>query len=121
MTDGFVHFDGRRTEVIKTGGINVSPAEIEVQISSHPAVKLARAVGVADDIRDEIVVLCVETQDGRSASEEDITSFLRDRLASYKVPRRVLFFGPDEIPVNRSGTKVRDDALRALATERLNR
>ena len=46
---------------------------------------------------------------------------LVDRIASYKVPRRVLFFERDEIPLNRAGTKVGDDALIALANERMSR
>ena len=119
--EGFVYFGGRRTEMIRTAGANVSPAEIEVQLQAHAAVKLARAVGVPDDVRDEIVVLCVELQAGGSATEDELTSFLAERIAGYKVPRHVLFFGPHEIPLNPSGTKVRDDALIALAKERLAR
>ena len=42
-------------------------------------------------------------------------------MASYKVPRRVLFFAEDEIPMNGSGTKVRDDALLAVVQERMSR
>ena len=62
---GYVYWAGRGTEMIKTGGANVSPAEIEVQLQAYAPVKLARVVGVPDERRDEIVVLCVELQEQR--------------------------------------------------------
>jgi acyl-CoA synthetase (AMP-forming)/AMP-acid ligase II len=117
--DGYVYWSGRRTEMIKTAGANVSPAEIEVQLHAYEPVKLARVIGVPDERRDEIAVLCVELKDGATATEDDIQAFLRERLASYKVPKRVLFFGDDEIPMNRSGTKVQHEQLLAVVQERL--
>lgn len=119
--DGFVYWSGRRTEMIKTAGANVSPAEIEVQMQAFEPVKLSRAVGIPDDERDEAVVLCVELKDGASATEDDVKAFLRERLAGYKVPRRVLFFAPGEIPMNGSGTKVKEPALTAAAQTKLDR
>jgi acyl-CoA synthetase (AMP-forming)/AMP-acid ligase II len=118
--DGLVYWGGRRTEMIKTGGANVSPTEIEVQLQAFEPVKLSRAVGIPDDEREEIVVLCVELKEGATATEAEVQAFLRERLASYKVPRRVLFFA-DGIPLNRSGTKVRDEGLIATVRERLGR
>ena len=106
--------------MIKTAGANVSPAEIEVQLQAYAPVKLARVVGIPDERRDEIVVLCVELQERAVATEGDITSFLRERLASYKVPKRVLIFAEDEIPMNGSGTKVQDEQLLAVVRERLS-
>ena len=117
--DGFVHWEGRRTEMIKTGGANVSPAELEVQLRACAPVKLARIVGVPDPRLDQLVVACITLKDGVEADEADIQSFLRERVASYKVPKRVLFFADGEIPMTSSDTKVRDDALVALVTERL--
>jgi fatty-acyl-CoA synthase len=117
--DGYVHFNGRRTEMIKTGGANVSPAELEVQLRACPPVKLARVVGVPDERLEEIVVLCVVLKEGVDASEEDIRAFLRERVAAYKVPKRVLFFADGEIPMTSSETKVRDEALLALVQARL--
>ena len=119
--DGNVTFGGRRSEMIRTAGANVSPAEIEVALHPFAPIKLARAVGVPDERRDEMVVLCVELQRDAVATEEEIRSFLREHLANYKVPARILFFDQDEIPMNHSGTKVRDQRLLAAAQERLNR
>lgn len=117
--DGLVYFSGRRTEMIKTGGANVSPAEIEVQLRACEPVKLARVVGVDDERRDQIVVLCVELKENAGATEDEIKQFLGERLASYKVPKRVLFFAEGEIPMTTSGTKVKQGDLLALVTRRL--
>jgi fatty-acyl-CoA synthase len=117
--DGFVHWEGRRTEMIKTGGANVSPAELEVQLRACPPVKLARIIGVPDPRLDQIVVACITLKDGADATEDDIRAFLKERVAAYKVPKRVLFFDDGDIPMTTSDTKVRDDALLALVRDRL--
>jgi acyl-CoA synthetase (AMP-forming)/AMP-acid ligase II len=119
--DGLVYWGGRRAEMIKTGGANVSPAEIEVQLQAFEPVKLSRAVGIPDDERGEIVVVCVELKEGATATEAEVQAFLRDRLAGYKVPTRVLFFADGGIPLNRSGTKVKDEGLIATVVQRLGR
>jgi fatty-acyl-CoA synthase len=118
--EGYVHFTGRRTEMIKTGGANVSPAELEVQLRACPPVKLARVLGVPDPRLDQVVVACITLKDGATADESDIQAFLRARVAPYKVPKRVLFFADGEIPMTTSDTKVRDDALLALVRQRLD-
>jgi acyl-CoA synthetase (AMP-forming)/AMP-acid ligase II len=118
--DGFVHYEGRRTEMIKTGGANVSPAEIEVQLRACPPVKLSRVVGVPDPRLDQIVVACLVLKDGAEATEDDIRRFLKERVATYKVPKRVLFFDDGEIPMTSSDTKVLDDDLVALVRQRLD-
>jgi acyl-CoA synthetase (AMP-forming)/AMP-acid ligase II len=119
--DGFVHFTGRRTEMIKTGGANVSPAELEVQLRACEPVKLARVVGVPDPRLDQIVVLAVTLKEGAEASEDDIRGFLRERVAAYKIPKKVLFFDDGEIPMTSSETKVRDPELLALVEAKLKR
>jgi acyl-CoA synthetase (AMP-forming)/AMP-acid ligase II len=118
--DGGVHWSGRRNEVIRTGGAMVSPAEIEVALRAYPPVKLARVIGMPDERLDQIAVLCVELRDGATEGAGDITGFLRERVASYKVPKKVLFFEPGEIPLTASATKVRDDDLRILVAAKLD-
>ena len=117
--DGFVHFEGRRTEMIKTGGANVSPAELEVQLRACAPVKLSRVIGVPNDRLDQVVVACIVLKEGSGATEDDIRSFLRERVAAYKVPKRVLFFDDGEVPMTSSATKVRDEALLAAVHARL--
>jgi len=117
--DGNVHWSGRRTEMIKTGGANVSPAEVEVALRACPPVKLSRVVGVPDQRLDEVVVACIVLRDGEHATVDDVRSFLRERLAAYKVPKHVLFFDSEEMPMTSSEAKVRDDALLELVRDRL--
>ncbi|HEX6422616.1 MAG TPA: class I adenylate-forming enzyme family protein [Acidimicrobiales bacterium] len=117
--DGNVHWSGRRTEMIKTAGANVSPAEVEVALRACPPVKLSRVLGVPDDRLDQAVVACIVLRDGETATADDVRAFLRQRIAAYKVPRHVLFFGDHEMPMTGSATKVRDDALLELVYQRL--
>ncbi len=117
--DGNVHWSGRKTEMIKTGGANVSPAEVEVALRAFRPVKLSRVVGVPDARLDELVVACIVLRDGAHATADEVKDFLRQRLAAYKVPKRVLFFAPDEMPMTSSEAKVRDDALLELVRARL--
>ncbi len=116
--DGAVHWSGRRDEVIKTAGALVSPAEIEVALRAYPPVQLARVLGVPDERLGQIAVLCVELRDGSTETAADVQGFLRERVAAYKVPKRVEFFAAGEIPLTASRTKVRDDELRALLDAR---
>src|SRR3546814_17200632 len=88
---GEVHFEGRRTEMIKTGGANVSPADIEVALRACEPVKLSRVVGVDDHRHAQIGVACLAFKVGAEATAADIRSFLRARWSSYRVRRHLLF------------------------------
>jgi fatty-acyl-CoA synthase len=116
---GILHYSGRLTEMIKTAGANVSPAEIEVQLRAFEPVKLSRVLGVADERLGQIVVVCIVCKDGRTTTPDEVRAFLRGRIAAYKVPRRVLFLTEDEMPMTGSDTKVRDDALAEIVLQRL--
>jgi fatty-acyl-CoA synthase len=105
--------------MIKTGGANVSPAEIEVQMRACPDVRLARVLGIPDERLEQIAVLCVELTEGADTDADSLRAFLRQRLAAYKVPKQVLIFEGGQIPLTASGTKVRDDELRRLVMTRL--
>ena len=109
--DGEVHWTGRRTEMIKTAGANVSPAELEFALRACPAVRRARVIGLPDERLGEVVTLCVEPADGVTTSEAELKAFLAERVAKYKVPRVVLFFAAGELPTTASDAKIRDDEL----------
>jgi fatty-acyl-CoA synthase len=115
---GRLFWEGRLTDIIKTGGANVSPREIDELLASHPAVKLVQTVGVPHDTLGEMVVSCIVPHEGAVLAEEAIRDFARERLASYKVPRRVLFVREDELAMTGSD-KVKADALRELAAKRI--
>src|SRR5262249_36582754 len=89
-TDGYVWITGRKKEMIIVGGENVYPREIEAVMEEHPAVAEAAVVGQRNPTRGETVVAFVSCKEGATASEIELREFCRDRLANYKVPRRVI-------------------------------
>ena len=113
--DDRVRFRGRLKELIKTGGANVAPLEVEAILMSHPAVKQAFVVGVPDRARGEVGVAAVELREGATATAEALTAFCRERLASYKVPARIVFRKAEEFPRTATG-KVQKPRLREELT-----
>jgi fatty-acyl-CoA synthase len=116
--DGTFHWTGRTSDMIKTGGANVSPVEIETELLRHPGLKTSVAVGVPHETLGEMVVVCAIPHDRAVVDEENVREFLRGRIASYKIPRRVLFFREDELSLT-GNQKIRTEDLRALASARL--
>jgi acyl-CoA synthetase (AMP-forming)/AMP-acid ligase II len=84
-------FLGRLKEMLKVGGENVAPAEIEAFVGTHPAVKLVQAVGIPDSRLDEVPAIFVELKPGATATEQELIDYCRGRIASYRVPRHVRF------------------------------
>jgi len=115
---GQLIWEGRLTDVIKTGGANVSPKEIDEVLATHPSVRLVQTVGVPHETLGEMVVSCVVPHEGVALDEATIRDFAKRRLASYKTPRRVLFFREEELAKTGSD-KVKAGALRDLAAARL--
>jgi acyl-CoA synthetase (AMP-forming)/AMP-acid ligase II len=116
--EGWLHWSGRLSNLIKTGGANVSPVEIESALAGHPALKLAVPVGVEHPTLGEAIVLCAVPVEGASVDEAAIRGFLRERLSAYKVPKRVLAFRADELAYT-ANQKVQVEPLKALALARL--
>lgn len=117
--EGYLHWTGRIDDLIKTGGANVSPVEIERALDAFSALRAARAVAVPHPTLGQAIVLCAVRADGSSVDEDDVRAFLRQRLSAYKLPRRVLFFGPGELELT-SNQKIRVGPLRAAALARLS-
>jgi fatty-acyl-CoA synthase len=115
---GRLYWQGRLTDIIKTGGANVSPREVDEALIAHPGVKVAQTVGVPHETLGEAVVACVVPHDGVILDTDQLLAFLRQRLASYKVPRHVLFFREDEVAVT-GNAKIKAGELRELAAKRL--
>jgi len=115
---GRLHWEGRLNDIIKTGGANVSPLEIDLVIREHPDVKIVQTVGVPDELLGELVVSCVVPREGATPEEASIKAFAREKLAAFKVPRRVILV--DETDLQTTGSaKIKTADLRKLATERL--
>jgi fatty-acyl-CoA synthase len=115
---GRLFWEGRLTDIIKTGGANVSPVEIDTVIKDCPGVRVTQTVGVPHDTLGELVVACIVPDEGAKLDEETVRNFARQKLASYKVPRRVLFFAEGDLQLTGSA-KVRTGDLRNLVVKRL--
>ena len=116
--EGYLHWTGRLSNLIKTGGANVSPVEIEATLAKHPALKVAIPVGIGHPTLGEVVVLCAVPVEGAEPDEDEIRAFVRSKLAAYKVPKRVLFFRESELSYT-SNQKVQVAPLKEAALRRL--
>ncbi|MEU1993637.1 class I adenylate-forming enzyme family protein [Nocardia gamkensis] len=113
-----LYWEGRLTDIIKTGGANVSPLEVDEALAGFPGVKVARTVGVPHETLGEVVVTCVVPHAHATVDADAVRAFLRERLASYKVPRQVLLFAEEDIALTGSA-KIKSSDLRQLAAKRL--
>jgi len=100
---GRLYFRGRIKEMIKTGGINVAPVEVEETLMAHPAVKLACVTGVPDARRDEVIAALVVCESGQTVAEADLLAHCRRALAAYKIPRLVKFVNEADLPLTVTG------------------
>ncbi len=117
--DGNLHWTGRLSGLIKTGGANVSPVELERVLAAYPGLRVSAAVGVPHPTLGEVLVLCAVAIAGAPTPDEAaIQAFVRERLAPYKVPRRVLLFSEQHF-VFTANQKVQLAPLREAALQRL--
>jgi acyl-CoA synthetase (AMP-forming)/AMP-acid ligase II len=103
LRDGLLYFTGRLTEMIKTGGANVSPREVELAVMSLPGVQAAFVVGLPDASRGELVGCLVCPEEGHGLDADAITAGLADIMSSYKIPRRIMVLPYDQAPWLASG------------------
>ncbi|HEX2137010.1 MAG TPA: AMP-binding protein [Microvirga sp.] len=108
--DGYLYFRGRIKEMIKTGGINVAPAEVEEILAAQPGVQLAYVIGVPDPVRDEIIGAVIVPAPGASVTESDLLESCRKQLAAYKMPRVFRFVAEKDLPLTTTG-KVQKNRL----------
>jgi fatty-acyl-CoA synthase len=115
-SDGHLRFMGRYKDMLKIGGENVDPLEVESYLLSHPAIHAAAVVGLPDARLSEVAVAFIRLHAGQTLSEQEVANHCRGKIASYKVPRYVLFV--DEFPMTGSGkvqkVKLREEARRRL-------
>jgi fatty-acyl-CoA synthase len=116
--NGHLHWHGRLNDIIKTGGANVSPQEIDFTIAKCPGVKIVATVGIPHDTLGELVVSCIVREPGSTLDEAAVRAFAAQSLSAYKVPRRVLFIEEREILLSTSN-KVKTAELRELVAQRL--
>ncbi len=99
--DRYIRITGRLKEIINRGGEKISPREVDEVLLDHPAVAQAVTFAIPHAKLGEDVAAALVLKDGAEATERDIRAFAAERLASMKVPRKILFL--DEIPKGATG------------------
>lgn len=117
--EGYLKFVGRLKDIIRVGGENVDPIEVEQFLNSVPGVSQARVVGVPDSRLGEVVAAFIQLDRGASLTKEEVIQACRGQLASFKIPRHVFFV--DEFPMTPTGKiqkfKLRDMAMESIQSE----
>jgi fatty-acyl-CoA synthase len=122
LPDGCLRFLGRYKDMLKVGGENVDPMETEGLLLEHPDVQQVAVVGLPDERLGEVAVAYIECRAGAAIGVEDVLSHCRGKVASFKLPRHVVFV--EAFPMTESGkikkTELREDAKkRFVASGRL--
>ena len=98
---GYLRITDRKKDMFIVGGFNVYPAEIERVLATHDAIAQSAVVGAPDERLGETGVAYVVVRPGASLSSAEIIAFCRERMANFKVPRRVELV--DALPMNATG------------------
>lgn len=104
---GYLHYMGRKRELIKSGMENVYPVEVETVLAAHPAVGEVAVIGVPDEKWDEAVTAIVALKTEGAATAEELIQFCKERIASYKKPKYVHFV--DGLPRDGAGQVARQE------------
>jgi fatty-acyl-CoA synthase len=118
--DGYVHFSQRLKEMIKTGGINVSPADIEGKLQTLPGLEASYAFPIESPEKGEVVGAALVPSTGQELRDADILEHFEKNLPGYKRPSAVLVIPAEKVPMTGSG-KVQKVNLRAFLLERLGK
>ncbi|MVF13532.1 acyl--CoA ligase [Ketobacter sp. MCCC 1A13808] len=116
--NGRLFWEGRLNDIIKTGGANVSPEEVDSIIAKFPGIKRSQTVGVEHDTLGEMVVSCIVALEGVSIDTQELSAFLKQKLASFKLPRKVLSFAESDFAMT-GNEKAKAKEIKAAATHRL--
>ncbi|MCZ6463523.1 MAG: fatty acid--CoA ligase family protein, partial [Proteobacteria bacterium] len=118
--EGVLFFKGRLGDLIKTGGANVTPREVEVVLEGVTEVKEAYVLGVPDPVRGQNVAAVVVLKDGAVKTEDELRAHVKSQLSAYKVPRHVFFTSHDDLPFTDTG-KIDKRRLEGQLVEKLER
>jgi len=111
--DGYLYIVGRKKDVIIRGGNNIHAQDVETVLHDHPGVVEAAVVGVPHEVLGEDVAAVVVLAPGAPCTPEDLREFCAERLADYKVPRRIEVV--DELPRNATGKVLKGELRSALS------
>jgi len=115
--NGVLFFKGRIGEMIKTGGANVTPREVEVLIDAQPEVQASFVVGLPDPVRGQNVAAVVVLNAGAKISVEELKKRLKDELSAYKVPKYFFFREKSTLPFTDSGKIIKKKLIEMLVAE----
>ena len=110
--DGFFYITGRSKDMIISGGVNIYPAEIEMELLDHPAIAEVSVIAMADEKWGEVPVAFVALRPAARASEHELIEFLRPRINKIKLPRQVIFV--EALPRNAYGKVLKLDLQERL-------
>lgn len=116
--EGRMFWEGRLNDIIKTGGANVSPEEVDSIIAKFPGIKRSQTVGVEHETLGEMVVACVVPMADSVVEPDALVTFLKQKLASFKLPRKVLIFTEAEFALT-GNEKAKAKEIKAEAFKRL--
>mgnify|MGYP002818229632 FL=1 len=116
--DGYLYITDRKKDMLLVNGINVYPRELEEVIYQFDGVKETAVIGINDPRKGDLVVACVAAIEGATIEDAALLAFLKDKLAAYKMPRRVIQM--ESLPRNATG-KILKTKLREIAVEKYAR
>jgi fatty-acyl-CoA synthase len=103
--------------MVKTGGINVAPLEVEEVLLGHASVEQAYVIGLPDPRLEEVLAAAVVLKDGCEVSGDELRAFCKKALAAFKVPRHVRILQRADLPVTATGKVQKFRLQEALAGE----
>ena len=116
--DGYLYITDRKKDMLLVNGINVYPRELEEVIYQFDGIKEAAVIGVNDPRKGDLVVACVAPNEGADIDDSMLLGFLKDKLAAYKLPRKVMQM--EALPRNATG-KILKTKLREIAAKQYGR
>ena len=111
--EGFIYIVGRKVEMIISSGENIYPAEVERVIHALPEVREAAVVGMPDRKKGEVVAAFVLLKDGAQLTEEALLAAIRDRIALFKLPKKIVFV--EDFPRNSAGKILKKELKERLS------
>ncbi|MDP4128291.1 MAG: AMP-binding protein, partial [Bacillota bacterium] len=99
--DGYIFIVDRKKDMVIAGGLNIYPREVEEAIYQYSKVKETAVVGIEDKLRGEYVKAFIVLKDGEECTSKEITRYLKEHIAGYKIPREIEFIS--ELPKNSTG------------------
>jgi acyl-coenzyme A synthetase/AMP-(fatty) acid ligase len=89
--DGYYEYVVRIKEMIKVGGENASAPQVEAELNRHPEIIDSAAIGVADELRGEVICAFLQRADGSTLTDDELRAWCKDRMAPFKVPRHIVW------------------------------